>query len=82
VRAGIDPREIPKMFKRFAEGRRGNSRALEAWFATHPSEEDRIAATSAWIGRFPAAQLDSLRRTDAGSDNLQALLRPGGRGGK
>jgi hypothetical protein len=40
------------MFKRFAEGRRGNSRTLEAWFATHPSEEDRIAATSAWIGRF------------------------------
>jgi predicted Zn-dependent protease len=82
VRAGIDPRGIPEMFKRFAEERRGNSRALEAWFATHPSEDDRIAATTEWIGRFPAATLDGLRRSDAGFENLQATLRAGAGGGR
>jgi predicted Zn-dependent protease len=54
VRAGIDPNGLPEMFRKLldernAKGSSGGS--VDAWFATHPLEEDRIAATSAIIAR-------------------------------
>jgi predicted Zn-dependent protease len=79
--AGIDPRGIPEMFRRLAEERGRNPGALEAWFTTHPSEEDRIALTSAWIGRHPATQLDGLRRHERAFENLQESLRRRAGGG-
>jgi predicted Zn-dependent protease len=75
VRAGIDPGGLPEMFRRFAEERGRNPGAVEAWFATHPLEEDRIAATLDWIGRYPEAQLGGLRGADTAFEDLQESLR-------
>jgi predicted Zn-dependent protease len=60
TRAGIDPRGIPRMFRVLVEERKSRPGGVEAWFATHPLEEDRIAATEAQIARMPASRLRGL----------------------
>lgn len=64
VRAGINPNGIPDMFRLLLSERQRNPNALEAFFATHPLEQDRIASTEALIATYPASQLRGLR-TDA-----------------
>jgi predicted Zn-dependent protease len=60
IRAGIHPRGIPEMFQILINERnRGNS-AVESWFATHPTEEDRIARTQQAIAQIDPAVLRSL----------------------
>jgi predicted Zn-dependent protease len=60
TRAGIDPRGIPEMFQILLDERRSQPGALDAWFATHPLEEDRITATKAAIAEIPASTLGRL----------------------
>jgi predicted Zn-dependent protease len=60
TRAGIDPRGIPAMFRILMNERQSRPAGVEAWFLTHPLEEDRIEATTAMIAR-------STRRSSAGS---------------
>ena len=62
VRAGIDPNGIPEMFEILLEERRARPAGVEAWFATHPLEEDRIANTRALIARVDPAVLRSLTK--------------------
>jgi len=63
MRAGIDPRGIPQMFRILMKER--NERptgGIDSWFRTHPLEEDRVQATEATIAQFSAAQLNRLTR--------------------
>lgn len=60
VAAGIDPRGVPEMFRILLEERRRRPAGVEAWFATHPLAEDRIADTEAHIATFSPAQLRNL----------------------
>ena len=61
VRAGIDPRGIPEMFEKLLEERSRRPEGVDAWFSTHPLEEDRIAATQAQIAQqVPDAILQTL----------------------
>ena len=62
IRAGIDPRGIPEMFRILLDERKDRPAGVDAWFATHPMEEDRIAATNAIIAQYPPAQLQGLTR--------------------
>ena len=62
MRAGIDPRGIPAMFRKLLEARQSNPDAVSAFFSTHPLEEDRIAATEAQIARIDPAILATLTR--------------------
>jgi predicted Zn-dependent protease len=60
IRAGIHPRGIPEMFQILINERnRGNS-AVESWFATHPTEEDRIARAQRSIAQIDPAILRNL----------------------
>ena len=62
-RAGIDPRGIPEMFRiLIAERNRGGAGNVESWFATHPMEEDRIAATEAEITKISPTTLARLTK--------------------
>lgn len=45
VRVGISPRGIPELLEKLLAERAERPDALSAWFASHPSEEDRIADT-------------------------------------
>jgi predicted Zn-dependent protease len=60
VKAGISPSGIPSMFRVLLAERKTNPSALDAFFASHPLEEDRIAHTEAQIATYPASQLQRL----------------------
>jgi predicted Zn-dependent protease len=62
VKAGISPAGIPAMFRRLLSERKTNAGALDAFFATHPLEENRITATEAQIATYPASQLERLTK--------------------
>ncbi|HEY2293317.1 MAG TPA: M48 family metalloprotease [Thermoanaerobaculia bacterium] len=53
VAQGYDPREMPRVFevlRRVSEGQGGQR--IPEWQSTHPSEEERIRATSAAVARL------------------------------
>ncbi len=62
VKAGISPSGIPEMFRVLLRERQSNPGAVDAFFASHPLEEDRITATEAQIARFPEAQIQRLTK--------------------
>jgi predicted Zn-dependent protease len=62
IKAGIDPNGIPEMFRILLDERKSHPGAADAFFATHPMEEDRIATALALIRIFPPAQLEGLTR--------------------
>ena len=72
VKAGIDPHGIPEMFRILLSERRTNPSAVDAFFATHPLEEDRITSTNNQIAAYPPAQLRNLR---VDTDAFQQLKR-------
>lgn len=60
TRAGIDPEGIPRLLQRLLDERKAKPGALDAWFSTHPYEEDRIQYTSALIARLDPARVARL----------------------
>ncbi|HEV7839860.1 MAG TPA: M48 family metallopeptidase [Gemmatimonadaceae bacterium] len=60
VKAGISPVGMVTMFQKLLAERRSRPAGVEAWFLTHPLEEDRITAIQARINQLPRAQLTSL----------------------
>jgi predicted Zn-dependent protease len=70
VRAGISPQGIPEMFQILLDERKSRPAGVEAWFATHPMEEDRIAATRAQIAQVDPA---ILRNLNTDSPNFHAF---------
>lgn len=60
IKAGIDPHGVPSMFKILLDERKTNPTAVDAFFATHPLEEDRITAANALIATYSASQLRNL----------------------
>ena len=62
VRAGIDPRGIPSMFRTLLAQRQAQPDAVSSWFSTHPMEEDRIQATEAQIAQYDPAILATLTK--------------------
>ena len=75
VKAGIDPHGIPEMFQILLDERKTNPSAVDAFFASHPLEEDRITATEAQIAKYSANQLKNLTKdTQAFQTFRQRLL--------
>jgi predicted Zn-dependent protease len=60
TRAGIDPRGMPSMFRILIRERERNPGAMDAWFASHPLEESRVAATEKAITTIDPVILRSL----------------------
>jgi predicted Zn-dependent protease len=60
VRAGISPVGMVTMFRKLLEERKNRPAGVEAWFLTHPLEEDRITAVQARINQIPPATLARL----------------------
>jgi predicted Zn-dependent protease len=75
TRAGIDPRGIPGMFRLLMEERQRRPGGVDAWFASHPLEEDRVQATEAQIAKMPPAVLQSLARDSRNFQQFQQRLR-------
>ena len=60
VRAGISPEGMVSMFRKLLEERKNRPAGVEAWFITHPLEEDRIAAIQARMNQLPPGTLARL----------------------
>jgi predicted Zn-dependent protease len=60
VRAGISPVGMVTMFQKLLDERKSRPAGVEAWFLTHPLEEDRITAIQARINQIPPATLARL----------------------
>ncbi|HSA56159.1 MAG TPA: M48 family metallopeptidase [Gemmatimonadaceae bacterium] len=72
VRAGIDPRGIPEMFRILLEERSRRPDAVSAWFSTHPLEEERIENAEAAIATYSAERVRGLTRD---TERYQAFRR-------
>jgi predicted Zn-dependent protease len=70
IKAGIDPEGIPEMFRILLEERKENPSAVSGFLASHPLEEDRIAATEALIRTYPERSLEGLTKD---SENFHAF---------
>lgn len=75
TRAGINPAGIVSMFEKLIQERKTRPGGVEAWFATHPLEEDRIAAVQATINQIPAATRNSLTRNTSNYSSFVARMR-------
>jgi predicted Zn-dependent protease len=60
VRAGISPKGLVTMFQKLIDERKATPGAVDAWFATHPLEEDRIADVQRLINTLSPSQLAAL----------------------
>lgn len=60
VRAGINPEGMVSMFQKLLEERKSRPAGVEAWFLTHPLEEDRITAIQSRINQLPPSTLANL----------------------
>jgi predicted Zn-dependent protease len=74
VKAGIDPHGIPDMFRILLAERQNNPGAVDAFFATHPLEESRIASTTAQIAAYAPAQLRNLTVDAAAFQTMKKRL--------
>lgn len=74
IKAGISPNGIPGMFRILLAERQRNPGALDAFFASHPLAEDRIASTQALIAQYPAAQLRGLTQETAAFQTFRRRL--------
>jgi predicted Zn-dependent protease len=75
VRAGVDPRGIPDMFRILLNERARSPSSVSSWFATHPLEEDRIKATEAQIARINPAILRGLTKDSQGFQAFKQRIR-------
>jgi beta-barrel assembly-enhancing protease len=75
IRAGISPRGIPEMFQILINERNRQASAVEAWFATHPLEEDRVARTQATIAQIDPAILRNLTVDSQNFHNFRNRVR-------
>jgi predicted Zn-dependent protease len=75
VRAGIDPNGLPAFFRRLMQQQAGSPSGLQQWFSTHPTTEDRIAATQRRIAQVPPEQLRGLRRDSREFREFRAAVR-------
>jgi len=62
VRAGISPEGLVTMFQTLIDERQKSPGSVDAWFATHPLEEDRIADVQKLINTLTPQQLASLTK--------------------
>jgi predicted Zn-dependent protease len=75
MRAGIDPRGIPAMFRTLLAERARRPDALEGMFSTHPLAEDRVAETEAIINQIDSVILQSLTTDTRAFQQFKARLK-------
>jgi predicted Zn-dependent protease len=75
IRAGIDPEGIPSLFEKLLQERRTEPMRIEAFFASHPLEEDRIRLTEREIAALDPSVTRGLVKDQPSYHQFQARLR-------
>jgi predicted Zn-dependent protease len=74
VRAGISPVGMVSMFQKLLEERKTRPAGVDAWFQTHPLEEDRITAIQTRIDQLPPPILGNLGTDTRNFHSFKARL--------
>lgn len=74
LRAGYDPQGIVSMFAKLLEAREQRPDLVAGWFASHPLEEDRIAAVTRVIRSTPGTDAPNLIKDDPAFHEFQARI--------
>jgi predicted Zn-dependent protease len=74
IQAGINPEGLVTMFQKLLDERTATPGAVDAWFATHPLEEDRIADVQRLINTLTPAQLAPLTKDSKNFQTFKARL--------
>ena len=74
VRAGISPEGLVTMFQKLIDERKTSPGAVDAWFATHPLEENRIADVQRLINTLTPAELKQLTRDSQNFHTFKSRL--------
>jgi predicted Zn-dependent protease len=74
VRAGISPEGLVTMFQKLINERNTTPGAVDAWFSTHPLEEDRIADVQKLINTLPPTELASLTKDSQNFHSFKARI--------
>jgi beta-barrel assembly-enhancing protease len=75
VAANINPQGLVTMFQKLMEDQQRRPGAVEQWFATHPTTQERINAISARIQQDPQARRQGLRTNTDQFVSFQQRLR-------
>jgi predicted Zn-dependent protease len=75
VRAHIHPKGIPEMFQILLDTRTSSPGLVDNWFASHPTEESRIADTQSRINAINPAVLRTLTIDSQAFQNFKARVR-------
>ncbi len=75
VRAGIDPRGVPAMFRTLLAERQSRPSGLDGMFSTHPLAEDRVADSEAMIAQIDPVILKSLTTDTRAFQQFKARLK-------
>jgi predicted Zn-dependent protease len=75
IAAGINPNGLVSMFELLTSLQKRQPSALETWFSTHPTTQDRIQHTRSVIARYPASRLRNLQTSSSAYNSMKARLR-------
>jgi beta-barrel assembly-enhancing protease len=75
VATGVHPNGLVTMFERLLAMQQSNPSAIQRWFSTHPTSQERINATRARIAQVPATQLRNLTNDAAAFRTIKSRLR-------
>ena len=75
VSAGINPSGLATFFEELLAMQRSSPSAIEQWFSTHPTTQERIDNTRRMLNQVPAAQLRNLSMDERGFQTLRSRLR-------
>lgn len=73
--AGYDPSGLTTMFQRLLQQQRSSPSAVEGWFSTHPTTQDRITQTDQRIAQIPTAQRRSLVKDNSAFQSFRTRMR-------
>jgi beta-barrel assembly-enhancing protease len=74
IRAGIHPRGMVTMFETLMAERQRNPGAVEQWFSTHPTTEERITNTRNRINAIPQSRLQNLTTNTQSYNDFRARV--------
>ena len=75
LRAGIDPEGLPSFFEKLFEQQERQPSLVEAFFATHPTDQSRVAATRRQIAGLRLGPEKSLVRDTPAFHSIQERVR-------
>lgn len=75
VASRIDPRGMVSLFEKLLAERQRNPAAVERWFSTHPTENERIQNTRAAIADMPPGSLQGLNTNSQAFVNFKSRVR-------